>query len=61
MREAAIYVNTDGNNRGFLNMGGSHSLEAVINGVARDVTIRRGREQSSSGWSGAAVGGDAEA
>lgn len=35
--KAAIYVNTDGNNRGFLNMGGSHSLEAMINGVARDV------------------------
>lgn len=35
---AVAYINTDGNNRGFLNMGGSHSLEALINGVARDVT-----------------------
>ncbi len=33
-----VYINTDGNNRGFLNMGGSHSLEAMINAVARDVT-----------------------
>ncbi len=35
---AVVYINTDGNNRGFLGMGGSHSLEAMINGVARDVT-----------------------
>jgi len=35
---AVAYINTDGNNRGFLSMGGSHSLEAMINGVARDVT-----------------------
>ena len=32
------YINTDGNSRGFLNMGGSHSLERLINGIARDVT-----------------------
>ena len=35
---AVAYINTDGNSRGFLNMGGSHSLERFINGVARDVT-----------------------
>ena len=34
---AAVYINTDGNDRGFLNMGGSHSLEQFINGVARDI------------------------
>ena len=34
----AIYVNTDGNGRGFLGMGGSHTLEKFINQVARDVT-----------------------
>jgi len=34
---AAVYINTDGNNRGVLNMGGSHSLEQFINGVARDI------------------------
>jgi N-acetylated-alpha-linked acidic dipeptidase len=34
---AAVYINTDGNDRGLLNMGGSHSLEQFINGVARDV------------------------
>lgn len=35
---AALYVNTDGNGRGFLGVGGSHSLEKLVNGVARDVT-----------------------
>lgn len=37
-QHAAIYLNTDTNGRGFLNMGGSHSLEKFINDVARDVT-----------------------
>jgi N-acetylated-alpha-linked acidic dipeptidase len=36
-RKAAVYVNTDGNGRGFLNVSGSHTLEKFINGVARDV------------------------
>jgi N-acetylated-alpha-linked acidic dipeptidase len=34
---AAVYINTDGNDRGVLNMSGSHSLEQFINGVARDI------------------------
>ncbi|HMD16100.1 MAG TPA: transferrin receptor-like dimerization domain-containing protein [Terriglobales bacterium] len=34
---AAVYINTDGNGRGVLTMGGSHSLEQFINGVARDI------------------------
>jgi N-acetylated-alpha-linked acidic dipeptidase len=32
------YVNTDGNGRGFLGMGGSPTLEPFMNEVARDVT-----------------------
>ncbi len=36
-QHAAVYINSDGNGRGFLNMEGSHSLERFINGVARDV------------------------
>ena len=35
--KAAVYVNTDSNTRGFLNLGGSHSLERFVNEVARDV------------------------
>jgi N-acetylated-alpha-linked acidic dipeptidase len=34
---AAVYINTDGNDRGILTMNGSHSLEQFINGVARDI------------------------
>ena len=36
-QHAAVYINSDGNDRGTLNMGGSHSLEKFINGVARDI------------------------
>jgi len=36
-QHAAVYINTDGNDRGLLSMGGSHSLEHFINGVARDI------------------------
>ncbi len=36
-QHAAVYINTDGNDRGLLDMGGSHSLEHFINGVARDI------------------------
>ncbi|HLI83270.1 MAG TPA: transferrin receptor-like dimerization domain-containing protein [Bryobacteraceae bacterium] len=37
-RKAAVYVNSDNNNRGFLNVSGSHTLEKFINGVAKDIT-----------------------
>jgi N-acetylated-alpha-linked acidic dipeptidase len=36
-RHTAVYINTDGNDRGLLNVEGSHSLEQLINGVARDI------------------------
>ena len=35
-QHAAVYINGDSNDRGLLNMGGSHSLEQFINGVTRD-------------------------
>ena len=39
LREKGVaYINSDGSSRGFLEMGGSHTLEKFINGVARDVT-----------------------
>ncbi len=34
---AAVYLNTDGNGRGYLGMAGSHTLESFINSVARSV------------------------
>jgi len=36
-QHAAVYINSDGNDRGLLNMGGSHSLEQFINGVAKEI------------------------
>lgn len=36
-QHAAVYLNTDGNGRGYLGMGGSHSLEQFMNGVARSI------------------------
>jgi N-acetylated-alpha-linked acidic dipeptidase len=35
---AAIYINSDGNSRGFLHADGSHTLEKLVNAVARDIT-----------------------
>jgi N-acetylated-alpha-linked acidic dipeptidase len=34
---AAVYINTDGNGRGYLMMDGAHSLEHFMNGVARSI------------------------
>ena len=36
--KAVAYINTDGNGRGFLGAAGSHSLERLVNEVARDIT-----------------------
>ena len=36
-RHAAVYINTDGNARGYLNTEGSHTLENFVNEVAKDI------------------------
>jgi N-acetylated-alpha-linked acidic dipeptidase len=36
-QKAVIYINSDSNGRGFLGMGGSHSLEQFMNDIAREV------------------------
>ena len=36
-QKAVLYVNSDGNSRGFLFAGGSHTLERFVNDMARDV------------------------
>ncbi len=36
-RNGAVYINSDSNGRGYLEMSGSHSLEKFINAVARDI------------------------
>jgi N-acetylated-alpha-linked acidic dipeptidase len=35
--KAVAYINSDSNARGFLSMGGSHTLERFVNQIARDV------------------------
>lgn len=37
-KHAVAYINSDSNGRGFLDIGGSHTLELLANQVARDVT-----------------------
>jgi N-acetylated-alpha-linked acidic dipeptidase len=37
-QHAAVYINSDSNGRGYLNVAGSHTLQKFINGVAQDVT-----------------------
>ena len=37
-QKVVAYINSDGNGRGFLSVQGSHTLESMINEVARDVT-----------------------
>ncbi|GGB11091.1 transferrin receptor-like dimerization domain-containing protein [Puia dinghuensis] len=36
-QKAVVYINSDGNSRGFLEAGGSHGLEPFMNEIARDV------------------------
>jgi N-acetylated-alpha-linked acidic dipeptidase len=36
-QKAVVYINSDGNSRGFLQPGGSHTLERFVNDVARSV------------------------
>ena len=39
LREKAVaYINSDGNGRGYLGAEGSHSLESLVNDVAREIT-----------------------
>jgi N-acetylated-alpha-linked acidic dipeptidase len=37
-KKVVAYINSDGNGRGFLYAGGSHTLEQMVSNVARDVT-----------------------
>ena len=37
-QKAVVYINSDSNGRGFLSVGGSHTLEKFAGSVARDVT-----------------------
>jgi N-acetylated-alpha-linked acidic dipeptidase len=45
-RKAVAYINSDVTGRGWLGMSGSHSLQAFVNEVARDVSDPRGSGMS---------------
>jgi N-acetylated-alpha-linked acidic dipeptidase len=36
-RKGVVYINSDGNGRGYLGVEGSHTLERFLNGVAKDI------------------------
>ena len=36
-QHATVYINSDSNERGYLNVEGSHALQSLMNGVAKDV------------------------
>ena len=59
--KAVLYLNSDGNSRGFLFVAGSHTLEKFINDVARDV-IDPEKEIAvfERSRAGAIINGDAE-
>src|SRR6185295_9713031 len=38
LKKAVVYINSDGNSRGYLNASGSHALEHFVNTVAKDIT-----------------------
>jgi len=46
--KAVLYLNSDGNSRGFLYVGGSHTLEKFINDVAGMSSILRRKLQCSN-------------
>jgi N-acetylated-alpha-linked acidic dipeptidase len=45
-RKAVVYINSDSTGKGWLGMSGSHSLQAFVNEVARDVDDPRGSGMS---------------
>ncbi len=60
--KAVIYINTDGSGRGFLGVGGSHTLERVVNEVAASVEDpQTGVTVLQRVRAAQAVGGDREA
>jgi N-acetylated-alpha-linked acidic dipeptidase len=61
-RKAVAYINTDGNGRGFMGVGGSHQFERMITQIGADVTDpETGVSALQRLRAAMAVGGDAEA
>jgi N-acetylated-alpha-linked acidic dipeptidase len=61
-KHAAIYINSDGNDRGTLNASGSHTLEPLVNEVARSIDDPETRATVWQRWqAGELVRGNAQA
>jgi len=66
-QKGLVYINSDGNGRGFLNVEGSHSLQHLVNIVAADVkdpetgVFRRRASACASPGHGTAPGANEEA
>ena len=61
-QKAVFYLNTDGNGRGYLYVGGSHALERFVNEVTRDVEDPEAKVPVSQRLrAGRVIGGNAEA
>ncbi len=59
---AAIYINSDGNDRGYLNAAGSHILEPLVNQVARSIEDPETKSTAWQRWQAEALlHGDAKA
>jgi N-acetylated-alpha-linked acidic dipeptidase len=61
---AAVYINTDTNDRGYFFAGGSHTLEGFVNGVERDVRDPESKvsvfERNKALLAVSAINGDAD-
>ena len=61
-RKAVMYINTDGNGRGYLQVGGSHYLENLVNAVAREIEDPETKQSVWKRMQAAVIrSGDAEA
>ena len=49
-QKAAVYVNSDSNDRGFLSAGGSHTLERLVNEVAREIADPETGQSVAQRW-----------
>jgi N-acetylated-alpha-linked acidic dipeptidase len=58
-RKAAVYINSDSNGRGYLEVEGSHTLEKFINGVARDIDDPETKADGVEAAAGARIAGAA--
>ncbi len=53
--KAAVYINSDSNGRGFLGVGGSHTLEKFVNEVSKDVTDPQTKISVGERWRAAVL------